>query len=772
MLFPIQIPAFPLAGMIRTLLLILLALASNSLRAEPLYPLLSPTAADSLRRQLRHMPPSPQRADGLLRLSQNLIDSYWGLGTPLDSAAAYCQQAAELSQRLSYVRGQIKSQYVLGNLALSLNQVPAGTDLLSQGLARSRQLHDPRLEADGWYYRALAYNFSAADIEQGIACLRRAMALYTTLGDQARAAYTLKTIADQHATQGKLGVAQRELLQVLARYRAIGQPRLHYTYDLLNVVNDKSGNYKEALHYALAAVESAKSSGDTTFLSLFYGRVSNIYGTLNQLDDATAYYKLALRQAERSSTKNMADILGLTSLMVDNLIKQKQPQKALALALEKTKAYSIDGDVQLVSWNILATCYLANRQYAAAEQFAQRIVSQLEGRSDLGGNVSMLKHAYTTLAKVNLLTRYYDAAHRYLNKAVALPTNSNVIFQAATEQLLFKVDSAQGHYLAAIRHQQRYQILYDSVFNERKSRQIAGLQIQYGTRQREQDMALLTKQSLVQQANLRQREGQRDTLMVGVGMLALLLGLGYNRYRLKQRSNRLLEAKQEEIFSQNKFLEEVLTEKNDLLEEKEWMLKEIHHRVKNNLQIIGSLLRSQATYLQDGAARAAVRESRNRVHSMALIHQKLYQSNRLTGVPMDTYIREIVDHLLASFDCPETIRAELTVAAVELDVALAVPVGLILNEAITNALKYAFPESRPGTLSIAFERLTANRYRLLVGDDGVGFAPDFAPSQSRTLGLSLIEGLSKQIDGQLQIERTHGVQISLKFAQLVLLPRA
>ncbi|MBC6992328.1 sensor histidine kinase [Hymenobacter sp. BT491] len=756
--------------MIRAILLLLFALTTRLLRAEPLYPLLSPGAADSLRQQLWHTPPDTPRVDVLLRLCEDLVARYWGLGTPLDSAAAFGQQAAQLSQRLGYLRGKIKSQYALGNLALSLNQVAEGTRLLVQGLARSRQARDRRLEADGWYYRGLAYNFSAADIPRGIACLRRARALYHALGDEERATYTLKTIADQHATQGHLGLAQQELLQVLARYRALGQRRLHYTYDLLNVVNDKSGNFKEALRYAMAAVESAKATGDTTFLNLFYGRVGNIYSTLNQLDDAAAYYQLALHRAERTKQKNLADILGLTGLVAEVLIKQKQPQQALALALQKTKAYPVGGDVQIASWNMLTACYLANGQYAVAERCAQQIVRQLEGRSDLGGNVSMLRRAYTSLAQANLLTRRYEAAGRYLGKAGALPVKSSVISQATTEQLWFKVDSAQGHYRTAIGHQQRYLVLHDSVFNERKSKQIASLQIQYDTRKKAQDLALLTKQNMVQRANIRQREIQRNSLLAGVLMLALVLGLGYNRYRLKQRNTRLLEAKQEEISSQNTFLEEVLTEKNGLLEEKEWMLKEIHHRVKNNLQIIGSLLRSQAVYVQDGAARAAVRESRNRVHSMALIHQQLYQSNRLTGVPMDAYIQEIVAHLLASFDCQEAVRVALTVAAVELDVAQAVPVGLILNEAITNALKYAFPDGRSGTLTIAFEMLPANRCRLTVGDDGVGYAPDFEPAHSHTLGLSLIQGLSKQIDGFLQVEGGPGVHISLEFNHLALQP--
>ncbi|WP_210521634.1 histidine kinase dimerization/phosphoacceptor domain -containing protein [Hymenobacter terricola] len=752
----------------RALLVLLLLLTGGVLAAEPLYPTLSAAAAARLRRQLWRTPPGRQRVDLLLRLSENLTADYLGLGTPLDSAGPYARQAARLSQRLGYARGQIRSQYALGNVALCLNQVPGGTRLLAQGLARSQQLPDPRLEADGWYYSVATYTFSAVDMPRRIACLRRALALYQALGDEERAAFILKAIADQHLTQGRLDLAQQELLQVLARYRTLGRP--HYTYDLLNVVNAKAGNLQEALRYALAALESAQATGDTTFLNLFYGRVANLYNELNQPTDAVQYCRIALRRAEREH--DASDVVGIVNTLAKALIKLKQPQQALALALEQTRNFPVTDGGQIDRWEMLATCYLANRQYAAAERSELEIIKLLANRKTLAGNGSKLRRAYSLLGQVYLLTKRYDDARHYLSRAAALQSEASISGQAPTERLLFKLDSAQGRYLAAIAHQQRYQVLTDSIFNERKSKQIANLQIQYETRKKEQDMALLTKQSLVQQANLRQREVQRNTSLAGVFMLALLLGLGYNRYRLKQRNNRLLEAQQTEISAQNHFLEKLLTEKSGLLEEKEWMLKEIHHRVKNNLQIIGSLLRSQAVYLKDGVALAAVRESRNRVHSMALIHQKLYQSNRLAGVPMDAYIQEIVDHLLASFDCQGLVRAELTVAAVELDVALAVPVGLILNEAITNTLKYAFPAGRGGRLSIGLEEMPATgHFRLSICDDGVGLPADFEPQQSRTLGLELIRGLSKQIGGRLEVASAHGVQIRLEFDQLELAPR-
>ena len=754
--------------MVRPLLLLLLLLTGGELAAEPLYPSLSVAAAASLRRQLWRTPPGRHRVDLLLRLSENLTANYLGLGAALDSAGSYAQQAALLSQRLDYAQGQIRSQYALGNIALCFNHVPEGPRLLAQGLARSRQLPAPRLEADGWFYSMATYTFSPADMPRRITCLRRALALYQSLGDEERVAFILKAIADQHLTQGRLGLAQQELLQVLARYHTLGRP--HYTYDLLNVVNAKAGNLKEALRYALAALESAQATGDTTFLNLFYGRVADLYNELNQPADAVRYCRMALRRVERA--RDASDVVGIVNTLANALIKLKQPQQALALALKETRSFPLSDGSQINRWEMLATCYLANRQYAAAERAELEIIRLLGDRKTLAGNSSMLRRAYSFLGQIYLLTQRYDDARHYLSKAAALQAKASISGQAPTERLLFKLDSAQGRYLEAIAHQQRYQALNDYIFNERKSKQIANLQIQYDTRKKEQDLALLTKQSLVQQANLRQREWQRNALLAGTVMLALLLGLGYNRYRLKQRSNRLLEAQQAEISTQNRFLEKLLTEKSGLLEEKEWMLKEIHHRVKNNLQIIGSLLRSQAVYLKDGVALAAVRESRNRVHSMALIHQQLYQRNRLAGVPMETYIQEIVNHLLASFDCQVLVRAELAVAAVELDVALAVPVGLILNEAITNTLKYAFPAGRGGRLGIGLEEMPATgHYRLSICDDGVGLPADFEPQQSRTLGLELIRGLSKQIGGRLEVASVHGVQIRLEFDHVALVPR-
>nr|WP_255651001.1 sensor histidine kinase [Cesiribacter sp. SM1] len=194
------------------------------------------------------------------------------------------------------------------------------------------------------------------------------------------------------------------------------------------------------------------------------------------------------------------------------------------------------------------------------------------------------------------------------------------------------------------------------------------------------------------------------------------------------------------------------------------MLKEIHHRVKNNLHTVMSLLNSQACYLQDEKALSAIQESQHRVYAMSLIHQRLYQSKNLARVELSAYVREVVEYLGDSFDVQERIRFCLSVACVELDVSIAVPLGLLINEAVTNSLKYGFADGRSGTVSIGVEALGEENYLLTIADDGMGLDKDFDPVQSNTLGMSLMRGLSRQLGGSFDIQSSTGVRISLIFA--------
>jgi two-component system, sensor histidine kinase PdtaS len=181
------------------------------------------------------------------------------------------------------------------------------------------------------------------------------------------------------------------------------------------------------------------------------------------------------------------------------------------------------------------------------------------------------------------------------------------------------------------------------------------------------------------------------------------------------------------------------------LVEKEALLKEIHHRVKNNLQIISSLLRLQADRIRDEHGLAMLRESEERVNSMSLIHEMLYQSSDLAHVNFGDYVRSLTSELLQSYDTGSgRIGLDLHMETLELDINWAIPMGLIINELVSNSLKYAFPDSRAGTLSVRLSSM-GGEMALDVRDDGIGLPPDFAQRRKSSLGLQIVESLCHQL---------------------------
>jgi PAS domain S-box-containing protein len=190
------------------------------------------------------------------------------------------------------------------------------------------------------------------------------------------------------------------------------------------------------------------------------------------------------------------------------------------------------------------------------------------------------------------------------------------------------------------------------------------------------------------------------------------------------------------------------------LHEKEVLLKEIHHRVKNNLQVIASILNLQSTYLADTQMQAVLQESQNRVAAMAAIHEKLYQSKNLARIDFGDYIRDLTTQLLSSYTgSNHPVQLEIAVEDIWLGVNTAVPCGLILNELVSNALKHAFPAGwADGRVKVAFHRIAADQVCLCVADNGVGMPPGIDPQQTDSLGLQLVTTLARQIDGRLEIE--------------------
>lgn len=198
------------------------------------------------------------------------------------------------------------------------------------------------------------------------------------------------------------------------------------------------------------------------------------------------------------------------------------------------------------------------------------------------------------------------------------------------------------------------------------------------------------------------------------------------------------------------------------LKEKEVLLKEIHHRVKNNLQIISSLLSLQANYMNDPHVIELFDESRHRVKAMALIHEKLYTSNLLSKVNLKDYVSDLLQYLITSYDYSTgNIQLRLDVADISISLDFIVPFGLILNELVSNSLKYAFPQKQKGTISVAFKESDPDKYLLTFEDNGIGMKEVPDVSKVNTLGMQLIFNLTDQLKGLLKFDISKGTKVTI-----------
>jgi len=203
---------------------------------------------------------------------------------------------------------------------------------------------------------------------------------------------------------------------------------------------------------------------------------------------------------------------------------------------------------------------------------------------------------------------------------------------------------------------------------------------------------------------------------------------------------------------------------SDSLREREVLLQEVHHRVKNNLQVISSLINLQARQLDDPRARGALDECKTRVEAIALIHEKLYQSKDYARVPFSDYAKSLARGIFeANRPSPSNIVLSLETDDVTLPVDRAIPCALVLNELLTNGLKHAFPAGRRGLLRVGlYER--DGEVTLMVADDGVGIPDDVDPAESPSLGMQLVATLSRQLDGKLELQRFPGTTIQVTFS--------
>jgi two-component sensor histidine kinase len=200
------------------------------------------------------------------------------------------------------------------------------------------------------------------------------------------------------------------------------------------------------------------------------------------------------------------------------------------------------------------------------------------------------------------------------------------------------------------------------------------------------------------------------------------------------------------------------------LKEKEVLLKEVHHRVKNNMQVISSLLSLQSQHIKDKESLTMFQESQNRIRAMALIHEKLYTSEDLAHIDIAGYIHSLTHQLITTYrTIASRVNMDIAITDIFLTITTAIPCGLIINELVTNALKHAFPHQQKGTITVSMTPSTNDRLILTVSDTGIGFPKEIDFRNTTTLGMQLVTSLVEQLEGTITLDRSEGTRFRIEF---------
>ncbi|MBL7858135.1 MAG: sensor histidine kinase [Cyclobacteriaceae bacterium] len=706
--------------------------------------IVTPTQLAAAKRQLRTLK-EKERVLLLLELGIHYLIRTGSAKDDMDSAYRYLSKAksdaVEIDQRLAEEASIILARYYIKN-----NEPERGKNELLTVLSRRLQEKNPRAIAQIEEGLGTFLPYEDADKEM---YLRRALHSYERLHDKIKQIDIWNRIVDVHFRQSKIDSVKIELLHTLDMQDSVGFKHTHYTHNVMSWVEFVMSNPYKGLFHATQAVKIMESTRDTTFAPFFYLRLGSAYQSLG-------HHEEALLWLERSITKNFrknSRLLWYKSffVVVQVLADLKRYEEGLKVVKEIIDEYPPDNEFDKMSVAyITGLCYEGLRQDDKAENSYREMVHWAEQLHDK----QMVKdkaHAFALFSFFLADHSKHQEAKTYVAKARAMLTPGGLVgTRLQIYQAEFKIDSASGNHLAAIRDYKQFTALKDSLFNVNRTKQIEELKIQYETERQQKDLDLLSQKSEFQQSQLQNERLTKNITFGGSALLVILLVLLYHRYRVNQQ-------KEKEIYKKNQALQK-------LVEEKEWLLKEIHHRVKNNLQVVVSLLSTQSSYLDNEPAQIAIRNSQHRMHAMSLIHQQLYQSDNVATIKMSGYIHELVNYLKESLHTGDKIDFEENVNDIELDVSQAVPVGLILNEAITNSIKYAFANREKGIICVTMKRQDSKFDVILkIRDNGSGFPAEFDIQEITSFGLSLIKGLTKQLGGQFHFSSDKGVVLVIEF---------
>ena len=479
-----------------------------------------------------------------------------------------------------------------------------------------------------------------------------------------------------------------------------------------------TGNYDLASEYYFEGIELCEKN-KLDYATSIYHSVGVMFHTSDNFEKAKEYYIIAYQRAKTENNiliqkKCLVNLGAIHSSLKDYNKAENMLVESLTLDIRRDYDYS--------TYANLGNLFFRKKEFSKALPYLELATKPHSDNSDSEENLYFLINVKAALKDSVGMTMILNRANTFIEKSISQRSNSLMLMAISNYYRAF------GEFEIALKYRDKYLTIYEEIKEGQRDQTVYELETKYQTEKVQRD--------------LEKEKAAQKLLYYVLGFIAvLLLFISFSFYKNRKKNIQISQA----------------------LHDKEILLKEIHHRVKNNLQVVSSLLSLQQRQSKDSTTQQALQEGRDRVKAMSLIHQNLYQDNNLVGVPVKPYIDTLANNLIFNYKVDsKNINLLTDIDDLKLDVDTIIPFGLIINELISNALKYAFVNKDNGEIKISL-KLKEEVLILTVADNGKGLPEDFSIETVSTLGYRLIKSFSQKLKAKLLIEKQSiGTKISLE----------
>lgn len=633
-------------------------------------------------------------------LYYKLAEAYEGI----DSVNYYLNlsKGISLANKVNYTKGKANYHNILAFKSLSEGDPKKGLSHAHKASALSLSIHDTTGYLKNMYYEAAAYMY-LSDYNEMKAHVNRAL----------------------DYVKGKSFYTDRGVL-----------------YSLMVQYYTRS-DLAKSFEYIVLEYDCLKKNNDPKQMFSVYNEFAGYYFNVGDIKEAIKYSKIALAEANKIFPNNDYNRAFAMSNLGNIFMQDDQFQKAKMYIVKSLQISEKINNPTLISKNqlLLSEIYLNEKKYDLAITFSQKAIAICNLPEYYVNGKLYTASAYNGLKKHAEALKTLQSIDKSLIDVFVMGYKLDYYSELSMSY------EALGNFKSALEASQQFIKVQEKYLEDKSSMHTIGLETKFRLREKNHELEKLKLEKQKIEIIHKQQKQEKNLWIVGVVLLIFFIAIIIWAYQFRKKGNFIFGLSRVQL--------------QNAINEKEVLVKEIHHRVKNNFQLISSMMNIQAMDKSINVEEF-VKRTNSRILSLSNIHEKLYLKDNLYQLDANEYVKEMADYVKTSFlESDTTIEYQFSDDIVILDLETIMPLGLIINELLTNSYKYAFKNRNEGLIEIKINRISTSKYKLIYSDNGVGFKGDV--NFSKSIGMNLIEALCKQLHAEPKMNFDNGAQFEVIF---------